>query len=241
MGLVLKKDFTESNKAYAYYTYNKDRKPVNRIVVLMYTGTSWIETDILLDDIESGPVHHGGRLAISPDGKLFATIGDAADSSRAQDETSFSGKIIVLEEDNVFRIFSTGHRNPQGLAWDTNGVMYASEHGQSANDEINIIEDGKNYGWPIIEGTEAKDGMETPLLTSGSKATWAPSGMTFHKGLLYVAALRGQGILVINPIDGKLIEKIEGFGRVRDVLFRRRLPLFHYKQYGRTWKSGRRR
>ena len=66
MGLVLKKDFTESNEAYAYYTYNKDGKPVNRIVVLMYTGTSWIETDILLDDIESGPVHHGGRLAISP-------------------------------------------------------------------------------------------------------------------------------------------------------------------------------
>ena len=62
--------------------------------------------------------------------------------------------------------------------------MYASEHGQSANDEINIIEDGKNYGWPIIEGTESKDGMETPLLTSGTKATWAPSGMTFHKGLV---------------------------------------------------------
>ena len=109
------------------------------------------------------------------------------------------------------------HRNPQGLAWDKKGVMYASEHGQSANDEINIIEEGKNYGWPVIEGTESKDGMETPLLTSGSKETWAPSGMIFHKGLLYVAALRGQAILVIDPIDGKLIDKIEGFGRVRDV------------------------
>ena len=111
MGLVLKKDFTESNEAYAYYTYDKDGTPVNRIVELMYTGTSWIETDILLDDIESGPVHHGGRLAISPDGKLFATIGDAADSSRAQDETSFNGKIIVAWRGQRFPYIQ--HRTPK--------------------------------------------------------------------------------------------------------------------------------
>lgn len=217
MGLVLTNDFFESKTAYAYYTYDKAGTPVNRIVELQYSGTAWIETSILLDNIESGPVHHGGRLAISPNGQLFATIGDAADSSRAQDETSFSGKIITLNEDGAFDIFSTGHRNPQGLAWDANGVMYASEHGQSANDEINIIEEGNNYGWPVIEGAETKVEMETPLLTSGSSETWAPSGMTFHKGLLYVAALRGQAILVIDSTNGKLLNKIEGFGRVRDV------------------------
>ena len=81
------------------------------------------------------------------------------------------------------------------------------EHGQSANDEINIIEEGKNYGWPIIEGTESRAGMETPLLTPGTSETWAPSGMTFHKGLLYVAALRGQAILVIHPYDGEVLRK----------------------------------
>ena len=84
----------------------------------MYTGSSWNETTILLDDIESGPVHHGGRLAISPEGKLFATIGDAVQSSLAQDEHSFNGKIILLGDNQAFHTFTTGHRNPQGLAVD---------------------------------------------------------------------------------------------------------------------------
>ena len=217
MGLVLKNNFAESNEAFAYYTYDKDGVPINRIVLMQVDGTSWSEKEILLDGIESGSVHHGGRLALSPDGTLYATIGDGANPDAAQDSDLFNGKIVKLNEDNTFDIFSRGHRNPQGLAWDEQGVMYASEHGQSANDEINIIEEGNNYGWPIIEGAETQEGMETPLLTSGPNETWAPSGMAFHNGLLYVGALRGEAILVIDPISGELVDKIEGFGRIRDV------------------------
>jgi len=217
LGFVLKKDFLKSHEAYAYYTYALEGVPVNRIVTLRYDGNSWHEKDILLDGIVSGPVHHGGRLVLSPNGILYATIGDGANPDSAQDINLFNGKIIRLTDDNTFELVSIGHRNSQGLAWDESEVLYASEHGQSGNDEINKIEAGKNYGWPIIEGTELGEGMETPLLTSGTSDTWAPSGITFHKGLLYVAALRGEAILVIDPSAGKLIKKIEGYGRIRDV------------------------
>lgn len=217
LGFVLDKGFQESHKAYAYYTYDLEGVPVNRIVTLQYDGGSWHENKILLDGIESGPVHHGGRLALSTDGVLYATIGDGANPDSAQEHDSFNGKILRLNDKNTFEIVSIGHRNPQGLAWDENGVLYASEHGQSADDEINIIKEGNNYGWPVIKGTESKNGLETPFLTSGSSETWAPSGMAFHKGLLYIAALRGEAILVIDPTSGDVLEQIKGFGRIRDV------------------------
>lgn len=217
LGFVLKGDFNESGLAYAYYTYDSDGVPVNRIVILHYDGEGWRETDILLDGIESGPVHHGGRLALSPEGTLFATIGDGAVPENAQDPDSFNGKIVKLQEDGSFSIVSMGHRNPQGLAWNSDGELFSSEHGQSANDEINRIYEGRNYGWPLIEGNQKSKGMEAPLLTSGKNETWAPSGMTFHNGLLYVAALRGEAILVINPENMKIIDRIEGYGRIRDV------------------------
>ncbi|MCM3636151.1 PQQ-dependent sugar dehydrogenase [Sporosarcina luteola] len=217
LGFVLHDDFVESGLAYAYYTYNSDGAPVNRIVTLKYAGEEWEETEILLDGIESGPVHHGGRLALSPEGVLFATIGDGAAPENAQDPNSFNGKIVKLQDEGSVTIVSLGHRNPQGLAWNAEGELYSSEHGQSANDEINKIVQGGNYGWPEIEGIESKQGMLSPLLTSGTNETWAPSGMTFHNGLLYVAALRGEAILVIDPETMEIAEKIEGYGRIRDI------------------------
>ncbi|WP_060205406.1 PQQ-dependent sugar dehydrogenase [Sporosarcina koreensis] len=217
LGFVLQKGFDESGLAYAYYTYDLDGAPVNRIVILKYDEGEWHEVEVLLDSIESGPVHHGGRLALSPDGVLFATIGDGAEPNNAQDPRSLNGKIVKLQKDGTFSIVSSGHRNPQGLAWNSDGELYSSEHGQSANDEINKIVQGSNYGWPLIEGNKKSKGMETPLLTSGENETWAPSGMTFHEGLLYVAALRGEAILVIDPKRMEIVDRIEGYGRIRDV------------------------
>jgi glucose/arabinose dehydrogenase len=216
LGFVLQRDFTVSSLAYAYYTYDRNGKPVNRIVTLLHDDEGWREQKILLDNIESGPVHHGGRLALSSEGTLFATIGDGASPENAQDPNSLNGKILKLQEDGTFTIVSLGHRNPQGLAWNEEGELFSSEHGQSANDEINKIVEGGNYGWPEIEGSESKEGMLSPLLTSGANETWAPSGMTFHNGLLYVAALRGEAILVIDP-ETMEFSKIEGYGRIRDV------------------------
>jgi glucose/arabinose dehydrogenase len=216
LGFVLADDFPESAQAFGYYVYEQDGSSYNKIARFELANGVWQESDVLLEGIPTGNVHHGGRLEIGEDGALYATIGDASEPDLAQDMGSVNGKILRLNEDDEFLIYSSGHRNPQGLAWDS-GTMYASEHGQSANDEINIIEEGNNYGWPIIEGTDEQDGLETPFHTTGSGDTWAPSGIDVQDGLLYVAALRGTALKVLDLETGKVADSIEGFGRVRDV------------------------
>ncbi len=217
LGFVLKPDFAQTQEAFAYYTYDRDGSSYNRIVTIKREQGSWIEQKIHLDNVQTGSIHHGGRLEISPDGTLFATIGDAGNPDLAQDSDSLNGKILSLTDEGSFEIYSSGHRNPQGLAWDTEGTLYESEHGQSANDEINRIEEGSNYGYPIIEGEETKEGLITPIYTTGKEETWAPSGVAFHKGKLYIATLRGQAIKVLNLETRKVEQSISGYGRIRDV------------------------
>lgn len=230
LGFVLAPDFSNSNKAFAYYTYEDNSGQFNRIVVLILEDDVWKEKQLLLDKIPSGQYHHGGRLKIGPDGKLYATAGDAAsDPEIAQDIKSLGGKILRMNldgsipKDNPFPnsyVYSYGHRNPQGIAWATDGALYESEHGPSANDEINHIQSGHNYGWPIIKGKEKQEGMEAPLFTSGDETTWAPSGMAFFDDKLYVAALRGNAVLEFNLQTGKSREVISGLGRIRDVFIK---------------------
>ncbi|MDF9839306.1 MULTISPECIES: PQQ-dependent sugar dehydrogenase [unclassified Paenibacillus] len=227
LGLALKPDFAESGLAYAYYTYNDGSGLFNRIVTLRLDKDIWKEEELLLDRIPSGSVHHGGRLGIGPDGKLYATAGDAGEAEIAQERGSLGGKILRLNldgsvpEDNPFAdsyVYSYGHRNAQGLAWTDDGILYASEHGNRSHDEINEIEPGLNYGWPVIEGEEQREGMVTPLFTSGSDTTWAPSGMAYADGRLYAAGLRGSAILAFDLETGEEREVVTGYGRVRDVL-----------------------
>lgn len=230
LGFVLAPDFITSNKAFAYYTYEDSSGQFNRIVVLKLEDNHWKEWQLLFDHIPSGHVHHGGRLEIGPDGKLYATTGDAAEEPEiAQDLTSLGGKIMRMNldgsipSDNPFSnsyVYSYGHRNPQGLAWAQDGTLYESEHGPSANDEINKIQPGYNYGWPIIKGKEKQDGMEEPLYTSGDQTTWAPSGMIYYDEKLYVATLRGNAVREFNLQSGKTREVITGLGRIRDVFIK---------------------
>lgn len=216
LGFVLKEDFEESQEAYAYYVYERGGEDYNKIVTLLLEDGQWQEKEVLLEGIPTGNVHHGGRLELDPEGTLFATIGDASTPELAQDLASVNGKILKLNDSNEFEIYSHGHRNPQGLAWDEN-TLYASEHGQSAHDEINIIEEGNNYGWPTIEGDETEEGLESPFYTTGASDTWAPSGVATHDNSLYVAALRGTAIKVVDLETAEVTDSIEGFGRVRDV------------------------
>lgn len=226
LGFVLAPDFSESNLAYAYYTYEDSDEQFNRIVTLRLEDRVWREENLLLDQIPSGTYHHGGRLKIGPDEKLYATAGDASNPEIAQDLDSLGGKILRMNidgsipEDNPFPdsyVYSSGHRNPQGMTWLSDGTMYASEHGDNANDEVNVIEAGQNYGWPIIEGSEEQDGMVSPQFTSGDDSTWAPSGMDNDEGKLFVAALRGSAVLEFDLETGEHREVITGLGRVRDV------------------------
>lgn len=226
LGLVLAPDFEQSNQAFAYYTYEKGREQFNRIVLLQLVEDTWHEKLVLVDEIPSGTYHHGGRLKIGPDRKLYATAGDASNPDFAQDVDSLGGKILrinldgTIPEDNPFPssyVYSYGHRNPQGIGWAQDGSLYASEHGQSANDEINKIYAGENYGWPIIEGIETQEGLITPLFTSGENITWAPSGMDFYKDELFVAALRGEALLAFHLKTEEVREIVADVGRIRDV------------------------
>ncbi|MGX1436883.1 PQQ-dependent sugar dehydrogenase [Mammaliicoccus sciuri] len=225
LGFVLAPDFKDSKEAYAYYTY-EDNGQFNRIVKLKLENDTWKEDEVLIDKIPSGQYHHGGRLKIGPDDKLYATTGDASDEQNAQDKDTLGGKILRINldgskpKDNPISnsyVYSYGHRNPQGIVWTPDGQMYASEHGNQANDEINEIKEGQNYGWPVIEGNEENDNMETPIFTSGSDDTWAPSGIAFKDGIIYSAALRGEGIMKFDVEKDEMKKVTTKYGRIRDV------------------------
>ncbi|WP_249315197.1 PQQ-dependent sugar dehydrogenase [Bacillus sp. FJAT-49711] len=212
-------------EAFAYHTYEEDGKVWNRVIRIVKESRAWKEKDVLLEKIPGAQIHNGGRIKIGLDQKLYITVGDAAVPEAAQDTKSLSGKILRLEfdgslpEDNPFKgspIYSYGHRNPQGLTWSENGQLYATEHGQNAHDEINMITKGENYGWPDIQGDEQKAGMKSPIFHT-SEHTWAPSGISYHYGKIFISSLRGEGVRVYDLNLKKTSLLTEGYGRIRDV------------------------
>lgn len=257
MGLVLDPDFENNGYFYVMYTYRDNGGEINgaipnmpgnpesgnsslynRVVRMHYDREGTREDKVLLDRIPGGVAHNGGRLGIGPDGKLYATVGDGGVPELAQDRNSLAGKIVRMEldgsvpADNPFPdsyVYALGLRNSQGITWDENGILYASEHGNIAHDEINIIVPGGNYGWPSVQGDEEQKGNEyrKPLITSGND-TWAPSGIAYIKegpleGKLLAATLRGQDLLVMTlgdngsqVLDVNSLFKDE-FGRLRDI------------------------
>jgi glucose/arabinose dehydrogenase len=172
--------------------------------------------------LPAGQNHDGGRIAFGPDGYLYITTGETGIISLAQDKNSLAGKILRIKNGEV-EIYSIGHRNPQGLAWDTSGNLWSTEHGrsgaQSGYDELNLIVQGGNYGWPTIEGPETAQGITAPIIHSGADKTWAPAGMAFFNGKLYFAGLRGQSLYEYDLTSKKLSEYLSGeYGRLRAVV-----------------------
>lgn len=248
LGLALDPQFDQDQFVYVAYTYRDgDSRFKNRLVRLRDDQPSGkgILDRILVDDVKGANNHDGGRVRFGPDNKLYWTMGDAQVAELAQDLTSLNGKILRLNADgtvpadNPFPnsiIYSYGHRNPQGLAWQPGTErLYSTEHGPSGfqgsgQDEVNYIEAGKNYGWPVITGGKAQKGMVSPVMQSGSSETWAPSGATFVVGgpwdssLLFVG-LRGQTLyrLTLDTKDPRKVLAFErllvgDFGRLRDVV-----------------------
>ncbi|RZU63361.1 PQQ-dependent sugar dehydrogenase [Zhihengliuella halotolerans] len=182
----------------------------------------------LLGGIPAARIHNGGRIAFGPDGMLYATTGDAGNGAHAQDPDSLGGKILRLRadgsvpDDNPFAgspVYSYGHRNPQGLAWDDDGTLYASEFGQNTWDELNVIEAGANYGWPEVEGIAGREGFVDPV-QQWRPADASPSGMAFTGGSLFIANLRGERLREVPLEDAETsTEHFAGeHGRLRDTV-----------------------
>nr|WSX47774.1 PQQ-dependent sugar dehydrogenase [Streptomyces sp. NBC_00974] len=204
LGVAADPDWSRNHYVYFMHTASEG----NRIVRMTYNGTSLSGYTILLKGITKNRYHNGGRLAFGPDGYLYASTGDAQTSSNAQNKNSLNGKILRLTTDgkpapgNPFGnyVYSYGHRNPQGLAFDRNGRLWEAEFGNSSYDELNLIKPGANYGWPTCEGTCTVSGMTNP------KATWSvnvasPSGIAIVRNVVYMASLRGERMWRI-PIKG---------------------------------------
>lgn len=217
---------------YVYLTTASD----NRVVRLDPGDDA--EPEVVLDAIPSSSFHNGGRIAFGPDGMLYVGTGDAGDAAAAQDPSSLAGKILRLTpdgdvpDDNPTEgspVWSLGHRNVQGLVWDADGRLYATEFGPDVDDEINLIEPGGNYGWPDVTGdADAQDLVDPLLVRQPPEASWSggavpiDSAIPQWEGDLIVAALRGERLWRIPLRDGELDgdpeERYVGeLGRLREV------------------------
>lgn len=213
---------------YAYFTTDSDNR-IQRYPIGGEPGTLELgSAEEILTGIPAGPTHNGGRIAVGPDGMLYATTGDAGIVETSQDLDSLAGKILRMTpdgdapDDNPFDdslVYSYGHRNPQGIGWDPDGTMYSSEFGQNTWDELNVIEPGGNYGWPIVEGI-AGDGDYLDPVQQWTPSDASPSGIAVTENAIYIANLRGERLRVV-PLDD-LTDAREFFageyGRLRDVV-----------------------
>jgi len=239
LGIALDPNFEENHHIYLYYTYNDFLSTYNKLSRFTESNNELSDELILLDRIAGGPFHDGGRIKFGPDGLLYITTGEAGIPDRAQDLNSLGGKILrinpdgTIPGDNPFDdspVYSYGHRNPQGLDWDpVTGKLVISEHGSSAHDEVNVIEPGKNYGWPEIVGDETDPSYTSPILHTGDE-TWAPSGASFYnsdnipqwENKYFIATLRGNHLRMLDlDIESNEVISSEAlfrgeFGRLRD-------------------------
>jgi len=202
LGLAVSKAYARDKRVYAYYTTSRD----NRIARFKLGQ----KPRVIFSGIEAAAIHNGGRLAFGPDGKLYVGTGDAGNMVNAQNRRSPNGKILRLNPDgsvpasNPFRgspVWSLGHRNVQGLAFDPDGRLWAPEFGQNTFDEVNLIQKGKNYGWPVVEGRGTGNGRFVSPKVVWRTSESSPSGAAIIGKNLYVGALVGRRLWKI-PLDG---------------------------------------
>ncbi|MCT9007210.1 PQQ-dependent sugar dehydrogenase [Streptomyces sp. NPDC054766] len=232
LGIALSPGYASDHMIYAYLTTASD----NRIVRMLYDERKPSDEqlgapDTIFKGIPKGVIHNGGRIAFGPDRMLYAGAGETGDRGLAQDKKSLGGKILRMTPEgepapgNPFPdsvVYSYGHRNVQGLAWDDKQRLWASEFGQDTWDELNQIKPGDNYGWPVVEGISDNTKYHNPI------AQWhtdeaSPSGIAYAGGSIWMASLKGQRLWRV-PLNGtKASAAPEAFlkgtyGRLRTVV-----------------------
>jgi len=212
---------------YAYYSSADD----NRVVRMSYDGDRLGDPQPVLDGIPMSDFHNGGRVAFGPDGMLYVTTGDATERGNATDPDSLGGKILRVTPEGEpapgnptagSPVWTSGHRNVQGIAWDDEDRLWASEFGQDTWDELNVIEPGNDYGWPDVEGRADKQGVVDPQV-QWSPEDASPSGVAFADGAVWMAGLRGARLWRIEVNGGTVVGQPEAFlteeyGRLRTVV-----------------------
>ncbi len=216
----------DEQTVFVYYTTASE----SRVVAMSWDGTTLGPPEQIFGGIPGGAGYHqGGGLAVGPDGLLYVSTGDNGVPENAQDRDSLSGKVLRLTldgeaaPDNPFgsAVYSYGHRNVEGLTFDDEGRLWASEFGQNAYDELNLVEAGGNYGWPEVEGTgDDSDYLNPEVVWRTEDAS--PAGLTFWKGSVWMTALRGESLWEI-PLDGGTagdpVRHLVGeYGRLRNVI-----------------------
>ena len=237
MGLAVHPQYAKNKLLYISYGLERGGNLVVDVVRFRDAGTSLVDATSIVRNVPGARFHAGCRLKFGPDGKLYITTGDSTDREIAQDMANLGGKILRVNDDgsvpadNPFPkspIWTLGHRNPQGIDWDpVSGLLWETEHGPSGfdggtgGDEVNIVERGENYGWPVIHHRQTKAGMVAPLLEYSPAC--APASGAFWRGDFYFGCLRGEHLhrVVIDPKDRRKVLREEklftDLGRIRDV------------------------
>lgn len=246
LGMVLHPDFATTPQVFVAYDYMNGNNYQEKIVRYTYNGTTLTAPQIIIDNIKAAGIHNGCRLLITPDRKLFITTGDASDQSNPQNKSALNGKVLRLNLDGSIPadnptagspIWSFGHRNPQGLVY-ANNILYSSEHGPDTDDEINIIEKGRNYGWPTVTGFCNTSNEQSFCSANNVREpiqawtpTIAPSGLDYYdkdqipqwKNSLLLAVLKNSRLIQLKlntartGVDSTFDFYVNKYGRMRDV------------------------
>ena len=233
LGIALHPDYAKNHFIYVYYTYKDGDNLWNKVLRITESNDRITDAKVILDRIPGAEFDNGGVIKFGPDKKLYIGTGDATDQNSTQDLKSLAGKILRLNDDgsipqdNPFPnspVYSYGHRNPQGLAWDDKGNLYETEEGPTRNDEINLIKPGRDYGWPTLECSGSQESQAALVCYNPSIG---PAGIVYYqagkldiKNSLVLATLLGHSLYQLPTGNDTILEQkiiLDGVGRIRDV------------------------